>query len=170
MAREDLTLPEDLRPALRKPFGDVLTGEALADRIRSLNPGKVVAVGDYVYRSLVELSVTPDVAILDGRVMRTQVGYPELGDRTIFRVKNPKGMITREAWKAVVEALNTPGRTAVLVDGEEDLLAIPAVIHAPDGSVVVYGQPGEGAVVMVVDEGLRSEALKVVGRMREHGG
>jgi len=34
----------------------------------------------------------------------------------------------------------------------------------------VYGQPGEGAVVMVVDEGLRSEALKVVGRMREHGG
>ena len=166
----DLKLPEELKPELRKPMGEILTGRELAERIKRLRPTRVVAVGDHVYRSLVELSITPDVAVLDGRVMRAQVGYPDLGDRTIFRVRNPRGMITREAWEAVAEALSSPGKAAVLVEGEEDLLAIPAVIHAPDGSVVVYGQPGEGAVVMIVGEDLKRRALDVVGRMRGHGG
>ena len=39
----------------------------------------------------------------------------------------------------------------VLVDGEEDLAVIPLVIAAPDGAIVLYGQPRQGVVFRIVN-------------------
>jgi len=36
------------------------------------------------------------------------------------------------------------------VCGEEDLATIPAVVYAPIGSIVIYGQPKEGVVLIKV--------------------
>ena len=38
-----------------------------------------------------------------------------------------------------------------MVDGEEDLAVIPLVIAAPDGAIVLYGQPHQGVVLRTVD-------------------
>lgn len=40
----------------------------------------------------------------------------------------------------------------ILVDGEEDLAVLPCILTAPSGSLVLYGQPGEGLVVCEVDK------------------
>ena len=53
----------------------------------------------------------------------------------------------------------------VLIDGEEDLLTIPAVIEAPLGAVVFYGQPFEGVVAVKVDERSKASARETVQRM-----
>ncbi len=37
-----------------------------------------------------------------------------------------------------------------MVDGEEDLATLPAILYAPLGSAVVYGQPNEGSVLVMV--------------------
>jgi uncharacterized protein (UPF0218 family) len=50
------------------------------------------------------------------------------------------------------------------VEGEEDLAAVPAVIVAPAGASVVYGQPGEGMVLVDADE-VRDEARDLLRRM-----
>ncbi len=47
---------------------------------------------------------------------------------------------------------------ALVIDGEEDLLALPAIDHAPLGSVVYYGQPGQGLVEVVVRKEKKVEA------------
>jgi len=39
------------------------------------------------------------------------------------------------------------GTTLLVVDGEEDLAALPAVLAAREGASVVYGQPDEGMVL-----------------------
>ena len=38
----------------------------------------------------------------------------------------------------------------IIVDGEEDLATLPAILYAPLGSAVVYGQPNEGSVLVDV--------------------
>jgi len=38
------------------------------------------------------------------------------------------------------------------VDGEEDLAVIPCVLMAPEGSLILYGQPGEGVVLVETDK------------------
>ena len=58
--------------------------------------------------------------------------------------------------------------TIIVVDGEEDLLALPAIALAPLTSVILYGQPDEGLVIVKVDEGIRSIATKMLGSLDFH--
>jgi uncharacterized protein (UPF0218 family) len=51
------------------------------------------------------------------------------------------------------------------VEGEEDLLTIVAVLYAPDGSFVVYGQPNEGIVVVKATPEKKDEANKLLNEM-----
>ena len=66
------------------------------------------------------------------------------------------------------KAIQPNRRTRVLVEGEEDLLTLAAVLCAPLGSLVVYGQPREGIVVIKVTELMKEtvrglvEAMKIV--------
>ena len=67
-----------------------------------------------------------------------------------IRVKNPAGTLTDELICALEHAVEHPPFT-VIVDGEEDLAVIPLVIAAPDGAIVLYGQPHRGVVLRVVN-------------------
>jgi hypothetical protein len=53
----------------------------------------------------------------------------------------------------------------VEVDGEEDLLAVVTVLAAPAGSIVVYGQPNKGVVIVTVTETTKANAAKILGQM-----
>lgn len=75
---------------------------------------------------------------------------------TILTCKNPPGHITKTLVlaisKAIKQYIRTGGKQIIKVVGEEDLAALPAILLAPLGSVVFYGQPGEGVVVVEVTE------------------
>ena len=64
-------------------------------------------------------------------------------EKTVY-VDNPQGTITQEAIVAIKEALERNEHTHIVVDGEEDLLTLIAVLYAPENSFVVYGQPYRG--------------------------
>jgi hypothetical protein len=75
-------------------------------------------------------------------------------DAKVINVKNPAGTLTPEMREAFA---NAKPPLKIVVEGEEDLAAIPAVLSAPQGSVVAYGQPGEGVVLIKVTESKRRE-------------
>ena len=81
-------------------------------------------------------------------------------------VKNPPGTITEEAIVAIKEALESPKHVHILVDGEEDLLVLIAVFYAPEKSLVVYGQPYEGIVVVKVTSEKKAEAAEILKAMK----
>jgi uncharacterized protein (UPF0218 family) len=54
-----------------------------------------------------------------------------------------------------------------MVDGEEDLLALVAVLSAPEDALVVYGQPHVGIVVVKVTEETREKMRHIVDAMEE---
>ena len=83
-----------------------------------------------------------------------------------MNVSNPPEWITNAAWKVIEHTVkqiqtNTSNkcRVAVRIDGEEDLLVIPAIISLPLGSMVIYGQPplnnDEGIVVVLVTPSIK---------------
>jgi hypothetical protein len=67
-----------------------------------------------------------------------------------IRVKNPAGTLTDDLIRALDHAIMHPPAT-VIVDGEEDLAVIPLVIAAPNGAIVLYGQPHQGVVLRRVN-------------------
>lgn len=76
-------------------------------------------------------------------------------------MKNPPGNLSPETLEAFKE---TERPLKIVVEGEEDLAAIPAVLNAPLGSVVVYGQPHEGIVMVRVDEDAKQKFLEILKR------
>jgi uncharacterized protein (UPF0218 family) len=58
-----------------------------------------------------------------------------------------------------------PFPVRIVVSGEEDLLALPLFVMVPNGSVVLYGQPLEGMVIVRIDEKIRWKARDLLYRI-----
>ncbi|TDA33662.1 MAG: DUF359 domain-containing protein [Hadesarchaea archaeon] len=163
-----MRLPEHLRDRLKKPWGRVFPDmrEALG-YVRSLRPVRIVTVGDRVTATLLEEGVRPDVCVVDFKTLRSPLSGEERRrleelDLPERRVVNPPAVLSRELW----EAFDLPPPLKIVVEGEEDLATLAAVVKSPPGTVVLYGQPGEGVVVVEVERVRREvEAL-----LREFGG
>jgi len=164
----DARLKEECRGTLARPRGPVWRTLS-AELFRGFD--LIVAVGDRVSLNLLGIGVEPGVAVVDMMERRARVDLSALLlSRRVLETGNPPGLITREAWRAVRDAILAAGRgerVTVLVKGEEDLLGFPAVILSPDNAAVVYGQPGEGAVIIRVDEERRRLASELLERCFE---
>lgn len=158
----DYVLTPPLRKKLKKPLGRLFPAvEVRGEEFLSLAVGApfIVTVGDRVTETLQETTGrSPDVFVVDGLERRAARAVPNIAHAVVLKAKNPAGRITRAARVAVEKAFTGERPAMVLIEGEEDLLAIPAVIEAPLGAVVFYGQPLEGVVAVVVDEKAKARA------------
>lgn len=164
-------LTPTLRKRLKSPLGLLIRGsfdetmrelEKLVERER---PSKVISVGDVTSDNMIKHNILPKVLVVDNRVMRKTI-KPILADidRTLH-VKNPPGTLTDEAWLVMQEAMEGSKRTRVLVDGEEDLITLVAVLCAPEDAIVVYGQPHEGIVAIKVTDQMKEVVRGIVEAM-----
>lgn len=163
--------PDDrLRAILKEPLGMLLRGGGgseyaeVAKLIEEEGIGFLISVGDVVSKDLVEKGIDPNVRIVDGRIMRKDADVVHRRHRRTFRARNPPGMIGFPAWGAIRDAISCGGGL-VLIDGEEDLLALPAILEAPEGALVIYGQPNEGIVVVKVDKASKERARSLMEMM-----
>jgi uncharacterized protein (UPF0218 family) len=53
----------------------------------------------------------------------------------------------------------------IIVEGEEDLLALPCIVESPSNSLVLYGQPSKGLVVVDTNTKVQNEASLILSRM-----
>lgn len=152
-----LLLPEELRLLLKRPLGKLYKGngteciEAMRDELHKAK--KVAAIGDMTAFYLLTSSIIPDLAVVDNKTKRSQVPDHilqslEHDSYKRIEVKNPPATLTKELIERIRDSLSSEERVKIVVDGEEDLATLPAILYAPPGSVVVYGQPDEGSVLV----------------------
>ncbi|MEM4389717.1 MAG: DUF359 domain-containing protein [Candidatus Micrarchaeia archaeon] len=156
-------LPESLRELLHRPVGQLLTERAALERLRTERAKLIIAVGDTVGYVLLRNGLRPDILVYDYKNLRVPVSEEvrreiERHVRKVKRVSNEAGTISEQMERAVISAIKRR-RGNIFVRGEEDLAALVALAHAPDGSVVVYGQPHEGIVLVEVNAAMRATAL-----------
>ena len=113
--------------------------------------GAIVTVGDVTTKTMLEMGLTPDIALIDGFTKREKLDEELQVNPSIFHhhihAENPAGHLTPSLHEAIAKALLAEETLVLEVDGEEDLA--PLVIHclAPIGTLVLYGQPRKGVVV-----------------------
>jgi len=155
-----MKLTPRLREVLKSPLGRVVKDAA------SIPGGRVIiSVGDVAGETLIKSGFAPKVCIYDGKTLRKEIvvdpkvrGY---GVREV-KVRNPAGFLLPEVFDALRGLLSLPGESRLFVEGEEDLTALAAVMEAPVGALVVYGQPSEGMVVVEVDGKIKSKVQKIL--------
>ena len=161
---------EARRGSVKAPLGQLLTGvpgetmvklKLLIERDR---PPVVITVGDIVSTETLKAGIPVNLRIVDYRSMREPVPRMSFPTENTYWAKNSAGGITMEAWQAVKRALEY-GEAVVVVDGEEDLLALPAIVESPNYAFVVYGQPSEGVVVVTVSSAMKKDVSAILKRM-----
>jgi len=170
--QNELILPESLRPILQKPLGEVVKN--VKDLLKMLNEKDIViAVGDVIYEELKKEEIHPAVGIVDFKTRREPF-ISKFLKRNFFILKrnvtNKQGTINRKAVNAYKIALDkylvNKKPETVIVSGEEDLLALPAILLAPLGSVVLYGQFDKGIVMNVVSEEFKKRIKDILEKFK----
>lgn len=161
-------LPDSLRMALKDPAGPIFT---TVDTLLGEAGEPLITVGDVVTHHVLGAGVTPHVALVDDQTERTTVApavSARIAEATFDEtreVANPPATLTASLLEALVDGVEQSGTMRIVVDGEEDLAALPAVLAAPTGASIVYGQPGEGMVLVFVQESSRERMRELLSRM-----
>jgi uncharacterized protein (UPF0218 family) len=153
---------------LKQPFGTLIPNKQVTkQKILPMLKGakKVIAVGDATTERLVDFGIPPDVAVIDGRERRSKRSYPSNYRAEEMRCTNPAGTISKEAVEVLQDAIKAQPPVRVIVEGEEDLLALPVFAMVPAGSVVLYGQPLEGLVVVRITPVKQKQAKDLMDRI-----
>lgn len=168
LLKNDVYFTEHAKERVKRPIGQLLTGspERIASRVKTvigdLRPVKTIVIGDRSSSFMRGHRLHSDIYVVDGKVERVAIEDFVVEGASEIRVSNPAGRITREAWRALREALRRKSPVVVRVCGEEDLLTIAAVEAAPKGSLVLYGQPGEGLVAVEVTAEKKKELRELL--------
>ncbi len=165
-----MKLPEEKRHIFKEPLGRLFrkTEEAF-DYLRSLDYEDIITVGDVVSAKFLKNGFEPDMMIVDFATERSPAGDEDIEEIKKYavpkvEVRNPAGYITDELWNQIE---NADKPVKIVVDGEEDLATLPASLTASIGSVVVYGQPQEGMVLIEVTEEKKEEFQEYLHLMEE---
>lgn len=156
----------DDRDRLREPRGDVVQGDALIAELAERDYHRLICVGDRVSLDVATSRIDADICVVDGRIERTPIAedrHNALDAARTLETANPAGEITEDAWNTVREAIAHTCRTTVRVDGEEDLLALPAFLFTAPDSLVVYGHWEEGAVIVEPDAAQKAFVRDLIG-------
>ena len=165
-------LPISLRSELKKPLGELVRGELPRPYIlvkeKLEKAPYLITVGDVVTENVLKLGIKPSVAIYDHKTERSEYN-PEIEfDAVILTANNPPATITKALLNAIRKSIELAKRglkVHIKVHGEEDLAAIPAVLYAPLNSLVVYGQPKEGIVLIKVTPECKRRCAEILRRM-----
>jgi cytidyltransferase-like protein len=156
-----LVMPDNMRSELSVPLGKVLINKLdMKLSFKTYKDSRIISVGDQTTKTILDAGITPKLAIIDNKVNR-QV-YHDLDDwkKTVqpsIKIKSGPGYISQEALDCIPKLVQL-AQCVLEVDGEEDLLVLPVIVHAPLGSIVYYGQPDVGIVEVIVTDALKQKA------------
>lgn len=172
-----LQLPSKIRYLLREPLGKIIEGteETILETaqkakkyIEEKQPSMLISVGDIATESLENAGAKIDFSIIDFKTQRNK--EVTLSFTSEKKYKNNPGTISGRAIHIFSSKLkkffSQKGKQQLLISGEEDLIALPAILLAPLGAMVVYGQFKLGLVIVEVTEEMKKQVLDIVKKFK----
>ncbi len=159
-------LPENLREQLKIPLGMLIPDSHTSKEniLKQIPLGSfLITVGDATTEKILGHGIIPSLQIVDAQEKRIKRKPPKSEKiATNISCKNPAGEITEQSIEKIKQAIKSKTPVRIIVDGEEDLLVIPACIYAPKNAVIMYGQPNEGLVVVKINEKIKKKTKSIL--------
>ena len=164
-----MKLPDSLRDQLKIPLGVLLPiGQDNKRNIQKYlsDNSYIITVGDRTTEKMINFDLIPSLQIIDGLEKRIKRDIIKLGSAFELKIDNPAAEITLESIEIIKKAFSLNPPIRLTVNGEEDLLVLPACIHAPENSVILYGQPNKGLVLVQITPEIRNKAQALLDLMK----
>lgn len=161
---------------LKKPFGSLIKKKNISKEtiLSHIQKSKIIiTVGDATTEKIISFGLMPNLAIIDGferRIKRSELEILNLKNLFLkknntynqYQCKNRKGTISKEAYLTIKKILVKGEKAIIFIDGEEDLLALPVFALAPMDSIIFYGQPLEGLVIVKINDEVKNKATNLI--------
>ncbi|RLG19295.1 hypothetical protein DRN67_03070 [Candidatus Micrarchaeota archaeon] len=163
-------LTDELREEVREPFGEVFDLSTVIERVKS-KTGMLVSVGDECSIGFLKAGIRPEVMVYDFKIKRKEID--EESKRLLESIEGKKSTVPNEPstidplMEAAVKRGLRGKTNKIFVEGEEDMAALVALMHAADGTLIAYGQPDEGIVLIESNEKMRNKARAVYRKMMD---
>ena len=164
-----MKLPDSLRDQLKIPLGILLPiGQDDKRNIQKYlsDDSFIITVGDRTTEKMIDFDLIPSLQIIDGLEKRIKRDIIKLGNAFELKIDNPAAEITLESIEIIKKAFTMNSPIRLTVNGEEDLLVLPVCIHAPENSVILYGQPDKGLVLVRITTEIRNKAQALLDLMK----
>ena len=126
----------------------------------------LITVGDRTTEKMIQFGFSVFLQIIHGQEKSEKREAPNNKLKlTELVCNNPPGEITEQSIDLIIKSFSLEPPIRITVVGEEDLLVIPVCIHAPEHSVVLYGQPNEGLVIVPITPEIRNKAQRLLDSM-----
>ena len=164
-----MKLPKNLRDKLKIPLGTLIQDKDTSKQnlLKFISSDSfLISVGDATTQKMIEYGLVPSIQIIDGQEKRVKRNPPEyVPSKTNLACSNPPGEITQDSIETIKKALKSDFPVRILVNGEEDLLVLPVCMYVPDETIVLYGQPNEGLVIVKVDSAIKNKVKSILDSM-----
>lgn len=166
-AGTSLLMPDSLRDELSRSLGPIVDEDGAVAGL-GRGGGPLATVGDMCTATMHGRGVPIHLAVIDDRTRRRDEGRwreanRRVGERCVS-VRSAQAELSAELYNAIIEAWASPVPTRIEVDGEEDLAALAAILHAPEGATVIYGIPDKGLALVQVDARARKAVVDALAR------
>lgn len=164
-----MKLPNSIRDQFKTPLGDLIPeSQANKSNIQKhlQENSYLITVGDRTTEKMIDFGLIPSLQIIDNQEKRVK-REPAKNNNTYTELicDNPAAEITPQSIDSIKKAFVSKTPVRLTVTGEEDLLVIPVCIHAPENSIVMYGQPNEGLVIVKVTTEIRNKTQRLLDLM-----
>jgi pantetheine-phosphate adenylyltransferase len=154
--QKDFKINEKQRAFFGKPLGPIVT------QPKGSKKSIVCVVGDFALNHFLEKGWPVNVSVFDGKSSRKPYSSKLIDDLKIdVRVNNPAGSITQDLLSKI-KNIKTKKKFNIFVEGEEDLVSVALILTLPLYSLIYYGQPNEGMVLLTVTEDLKEKVFKIL--------
>ena len=164
-----MKLPESLREQLKIPLGILIPeNQATKENIlkHTSSASFIITVGDATTEKMLKFDIIPSLQIIDLQEKRSKREPPSTTNvASSITCDNPPGEISTRSIDVIKNAFKLKPPVRITINGEEDLLVIPVCLYAPDNSIVMYGQPNEGLVIVSIDQEIRKKTQLILDSM-----
>jgi cytidyltransferase-like protein len=171
-SNQTFILTDSLKSQLRLPMGPVIKD---IKNITTIIPPStpIITVGDVVSMDLNRAGFSPTICIVDFRTKRQDIDDEIIAKyfHTIHQtLSNPAGtinpMIAYMLMQSFENFQKSKNTQIIKINGEEDLLALPAILLSPLNSYVIYGLPDTGICLVKVTNESKTLAEKYLSTFR----
>jgi GTP-dependent dephospho-CoA kinase len=149
-------ISEETKNELKDPIGELFCDPKdlegfVQKELKKPGRHRILTIGDVCTVALLDLGFRPHLAVFDYHTRRTDTDKKTLDllkatYKTMTRFVNPAGTVSDIIIKEARALIDKGG--AILIEGEEDLTALAFIREADEDDLVLYGQPGEGVVLV----------------------
>lgn len=171
------TAPDLVRDELRDPIDEVIRGDEdrweeaghqILLKIREVRPSFIITVGDVVTHTLQRLDFEPDVSFVDHKSRRKVLDITHTAVHNHGPYENNPGTIKSSIAlkfaEIIPDVIKTKDHHQIVIEGEEDMMGLVAILLAPLKAMVLYGQFDQGIVAVSIDEEKKQYALNTLKR------